>query len=115
MKADSSIQEINESEEEPLGLPPAWTESYPAPEGLYVPFRRFANWISAEIARIALEAEGVPCWILPLDRTATLFGFSFTLFVEARRLHRARFVYEEDGVTDSELLYLATGELSPAE
>jgi hypothetical protein len=40
------------------------------------------------LAQTILEAEGVPGWILPLDRMATVLGFTVTLFVEARRLHR---------------------------
>jgi hypothetical protein len=115
MAAHSFDREFEEPEDEPLGEPPAWTESYPAPAGLLVPFRKFDTWAGAELAKRLLEAEGVSCFVLPIDRMAALLGLSFTLYVEARWLHRARFIYEEDSITDAELAFLATGEFAPDE
>jgi hypothetical protein len=112
MAEHSFIREIEDPDEEPFSQPPGWTESYPAPEDLFVPFRRLETWASAELARTLLEAEGVSCWVLPPDRMAAIFGCSYTLLVEARRLHRARFVYEENAISEAELVFLATGELS---
>jgi hypothetical protein len=74
------------------------------------PLLEFPDRASAELVAAYLESEGVAAAI---DCGSLLSGVQadFHLFVEASLAHRARWVLAQSDFTDSELNFLATGEL----
>jgi hypothetical protein len=71
----------------------------------------YANRISAEAIVGLLSGENVPCRIDSNDDPPGLGSF-FSVVVPAQLLHRARWVLMQSQVSERELTFLATGELS---
>ena len=65
----------------------------------------FPNSAEAEVIKSLLEPEGVPTNIEPFDPIKGV-----RLLVNAGLVHRAQWIIRSAGVTDAELLFLATGE-----
>jgi hypothetical protein len=78
------------------------------------PFQTFSGRGSAEALAVVLESEGVPTRI---ESTKLVAGIEtrHCLLVPASLAHRARWVLADTELSDSELDYLATGELSDTE
>ena len=89
----------------------AWEEWFPAPKGEFVPFRSFSCRGSAQVIQTILESENVGCMIEPRTIEGCLFASAIQLFVEARLVHRARWLLDASDIADGELCFLATGEL----
>ena len=78
------------------------------------PVLQFPSRASAEAVGAILEAEGVPTLVTARKLVAGLEG-SFALSVPSSLAHRARWVLDQSEFSDSELAYLATGELPEPE
>ena len=74
------------------------------------PFLGFASRASADVVAIILESEEVPILIEASHLVAGIES-DFVIFVPAHLAHRARWVLAQSDFTESELNYLATGEL----
>lgn len=74
-------------------------------------FERYSNYLNALIVAGRLEADGVTTIV----ETASAFPgvFAASLWVPEELVHRARWVLAWPMPTDRELIFLATGELSP--
>jgi len=70
----------------------------------------YADRLSAEASIALLQAENVPSYI-STDEPLPASG-SFAVQVPAELLHRARWLLNASGLSDRELTYLATRELS---
>ena len=95
--------------------PTPWHESFPAPEGEWVVFRSYEYPGTAEAIAGILRAQNVPAKVSPPSCLAGIDFRMYDVVVEARLLHRARWLLEEDAFTDAELCYLATGRLPGGE
>ncbi len=78
------------------------------------PFLGFASRGSAEAVAIILESEEVPTLVKAAHLTAGIES-DFVILVPAHLAHRARWVLAQSDFTESELNYLATGELSSSD
>jgi hypothetical protein len=70
----------------------------------------YPDRLSAE-AVLVLTSGGVPCQITS-DEHLPGFASFFSLIVPTELLHRARWLHQDFQVSESELTYLATQELS---
>jgi hypothetical protein len=80
----------------------------------WCPFLAFRDRVSAGIVAAILESESVPITI----ETGSLFAgveADFCLLVPSSLAHRARWVLAQSDFTDSELNFLATGQLGQHE
>jgi hypothetical protein len=77
-------------------------------------FQAFSDRGSAEALAAVLEAEGVPARIESSKLVAGIEA-QHSVLVPASLVHRAKWVLADTDLTDSELDYLATGELSDTE
>ena len=96
-----------------LGPEPPWP---PSPDSDRIDWEAFAVYphhIAAHIAAGLLENEGLPTIITAW--TAFPGVASATLWVPKHLMHRARWIVALSPPSDAELLFLATGELSPDE
>jgi hypothetical protein len=78
---------------------------------------RFANFADPWAARIVaglLENEGVPTYVESHGMLGASDGYS-VVWVPHLLVHRARWILSLAPPTESELLYLATGELTPGQ
>jgi hypothetical protein len=71
----------------------------------------YSDRISAEAALSLLMADGVPAYIASNDYVPGL-GSDFAVLVPADSLHRARWILQALPLSERELTYLATGELT---
>ena len=78
------------------------------------PLLEFTSPASAEAVAALLETEGVPSFVRAHKLVAGIEA-KFELRVPRSLAHRARWVLAQSDFTDSELTYLATGELSEPE
>jgi hypothetical protein len=77
----------------------------------WVRFERYSNYITASIVAGRLEVEGVPTIV---EEAGVFPGIDCaTIWVPKALMHRARWVLAWPTPTDSELTFLATGELLP--
>jgi len=76
-------------------------------------FERYPNYLAAQIVAGLLENEGVPAIVTTW--TAFLGIASAAVWVPKYLLHRTRWIMALAPPSDSELLFLATGELSSDE
>ena len=76
----------------------------------WVRFKSFANRGVAEVLCARLEVEGVPARLEVHD-----FEAEFQVLVPADLAHRARWITSQAPPSDSELDYLATGQLPTPE
>jgi hypothetical protein len=74
-------------------------------------FERYPNHITASIVAGRLEADGVPTIVEAVSAFPGVF--CATIWVPKELMHRARWVLAWPAPTDSELTFLATGELLP--
>ena len=78
------------------------------------PFQTFSDRGSAEALAVLLDSEGVPTRIESSKLVAGI-EVRHCVLVPASLAHRAKWVLADTDLTDSELDYLATGELSDTE
>lgn len=78
------------------------------------PFRTFFDRGSAEAMVVVLDSEGVPARVESSELVAGIES-RYSVLVPSSLAHRARWVLADSDLTDSELDYLATGELSDGE
>ena len=74
-----------------------------------VPDRGIADLLVAE-----LEAEGVRTNVVPVKPLCGVHS-AYVILVPPREAHRARRILRDTELADRELLFLATGELTPEE
>ena len=74
----------------------------------------FENEASAELLASALRGEGVPVEVRPISPLPGLID-EVQVYVPASLAHRARWLLHSSNVTDTELRFAATGELSDDE
>jgi hypothetical protein len=70
---------------------------------------RVPTFSEAEVIKLLLETENVETDIQAIDSINPTAGFN--LLVEADLVHRAKWILKNQGITNGELSYLATGEL----
>ena len=75
-------------------------------------FARYPNYLAAHIVAGLLENEGVPALVESLGVFPGVD--SSAIWVPKELLHRARWILALSPPSDAELLFLATGELEPA-
>lgn len=78
------------------------------------PFEIFSDRGSAEALAAVLHSEGVPARVESSELIAGIEA-RYRVLVPSSLVHRARWVLADSDLTDSELDYLATGELSDAD
>jgi hypothetical protein len=78
------------------------------------PFKSFSDRGSAEALAAVLDSEGVPTRIMSSGLVAGI-ETRYRVLVPSSLAHRAKWVLADSDLTDSELDYLATGELSDGE
>ncbi len=78
------------------------------------PFETFSDRGSAEALAAVLGSEGVPARVESSELVAGIEA-RYRVLVPSSLVHRARWVLADSDLTDSELDYLATGELSDAD
>lgn len=78
------------------------------------PFRTFSDRGSAEVLAAVLDSEDVPARVESSKLVAGIES-QYCVLVPASLAHRANWVLADSDLTDSELDYLATGELSDTE
>jgi hypothetical protein len=96
-----------------LGPEPPWS---PPPDANHVDWEVFASYphyLAAHIVAGLLENEGLP--VIVSAWSAFPGAVSATLWVPKHLLHRARWIAALSAPSDAELLFLATGDLSPEE
>ena len=96
-----------------LGPEPPWS---PPPDINRIDWEAFAVYshhLAAHVVAGLLESEGLPTIITAWTAFPGLA--SATLWVPKHLMHRARWITALAPPTDAELLFLATGELSPDE
>jgi hypothetical protein len=78
------------------------------------PFQAFSDRGSAEAVAGVLDSEGVPARV---ESSKLVAGIEtrHCVLVPASLVHRAKWVLADSDLSDSELDYLATGELSDPE
>ena len=72
---------------------------------------KFGDRISAQALFGLLEAEKMPCYFASNEVVPGL-GTEFAVLVPTNLLHRAQWLREQSTVSEQELAFLATGELS---
>ena len=106
----SSVMEVAPTE----GLPEfQWHE---IPPGAFTDWVRFASYFNALEAHIVagnLVANGVPCVVEPIGQFPGIAACG--IWVPRLLAHRARWVLSWPPLTDAELTFLATGELTDSE
>jgi hypothetical protein len=101
-----------------LGVDPLAAANDPWPElpsGRAVEWERFMSFhdpLEAHIVAGRLNSDGVPTIVVPAP--AIDFSATSDLFVPRHLVHRAHWVLAWPPLSDEELLFLATGEISPA-
>lgn len=78
------------------------------------PFQTFSDRGSAQALVVVLHAEGVPARVESSHLVAGIEA-RHRVLVPSSLLHRAKWVLADSDLTESELDYLATGELSDNE
>jgi hypothetical protein len=78
------------------------------------PFQTFSDRGSAEVLVVVLGSEGVPARVESSNLVAGIES-RYCVLVPTSLVHRANWVLADSDLTDAELDYLATGELSDTE
>jgi len=78
------------------------------------PFQTFSDRGSAEVLVVVLDSEGVPARVESSKLVAGIES-RYCVLVPTSLVHRANWVLADSDLTDAELDYLATGELSDTE
>ena len=94
-----------------FGPEPPWSPPPDINRVDWEPFAVYPNHLAAHIVAGLLENEGLPTVITAW--TAFPGAASATLWVPKHLMHRARWIAALSPPGDAELLFLATGELSP--
>ena len=76
----------------------------------WILFKSFSEKTTVDVVAARLEDDGVPT-LIKSKLVAGVVG-DFRIFVPSDLLHRARWLIPEAELTDAELDYLATGDLS---
>ena len=92
-----------ERSEQAAPEPPAWKAWYPSPPGEWVLFRSFRCAATAQWLAAVLRAEHVPAYVDPQGGAYWFPIADHHLFVEARMVHRARWLLEQNSLSEAEL------------
>ena len=73
----------------------------------------YTDRVTAEATTGLLSDEGIPAYVASNEHVPGL-GTSFAVMVPRESAHRARWILRALQISEAELTYLATGEMSPS-